>query len=178
MKTKCLFLLLVCILLTACGAQEPMEYAQAVLPAPERIEVDGGSSVITYEPDSENYQKLFASLSANWWLTGGSGTDLEAVTSLEALKTTTYDTNRHSVGDIVFFIYEKEPIAWDVTEEERISVSCIGFVVPEAEQESEIPVKGTFLVSQTMNWGTNEGLYTYFYPPEIANDLWGFLKKE
>ncbi len=177
MKKCTIFAILMVFLLTACGQKEPETYSQATLPAPDRVTVNSVNSNITYEPGSENYEKLYEALRANWWLTGEDGSDLKAVTSLEALKTTSDDTLRHTAGDIVFFLYEENPIAWDVTAEEQISIALIGFVIPEVEQASELPVKGHFLAAQTQDWGLhNEGLYTYFYPPELANDLWSFLK--
>ncbi len=177
MKKYALFVFMMALLLGGCGAKEPAQYAQAVLPAPDRIEVDtGNGSNIVYEPGSGNYQKLYDALSANWWLTGENGTDLREVTSLQDLKTTSDDTFRHTVGDIVYFLYEENPVRWDVTEEEQLSIGMIGFVIPEEKQEGGTAVKGHFLIAQkTVSY--TEGLYTYFYPPEIANDLWGFLNE-
>ncbi len=178
MKKVIFLAILALYLFTACGKEEPETYSQAVLPAPDRIVVNSINSNITYEPGSENYEKLCTALSANWWLTGEDGTDLKKVTSLKALKTTSDDTMRHSAGDIILLIYEQEPLAWYVTGEERLDIRTVGFVVPEGNEAAQTPVKGCFLVSQTEEWGNNEGLYTYFYPPEIANGLWEFLKNQ
>ena len=63
-------LLLLCILLTGCGAAEaPIEFPQMTLPEPDRITIRNASAEVTYEKDSAEYQKMVKAFSASWWRT-------------------------------------------------------------------------------------------------------------
>ena len=75
---------------------------------------------------------------------------------------------------IICFQYTENPIVWENAKGEEICIQTIGFVLPE-KPHSEDNTRGFFLISETEQIGINEGLYTYYYPPEIANDFWDFV---
>ena len=46
------------------------------------------------------------------------------------------------------------------------------------KSESPENTRGYFTITREENIGYNEGLYTYYYPPEIAQDFWKFLTEK
>ena len=93
----------------------------------------------------------------------------------EQLKTTAWRTYREVGDTIVCFQYTENPITWEYADGDKTLIQTIAFVLPE-KNWSEENTKGFFLISKTEQIGINEGLYTYYYPPEIAGDFWGFIK--
>ena len=156
-------------------------YSQELLPDPDRIYIDVDGTDIIYEKDTEVYRRLVEVFRANWWKYTQEDLDIAPDDALvapfapEQLKTTAWRTYREVGDTIVCFQYAEDPITWEYTDGEIIAIQTIGFVLPE-KNWSEENTKGFFLISKTEQIGINEGLYTYYYPPEIAGDFWGFIK--
>lgn len=116
----------------------------------------------------------------NWWkyteedLETASYSDLVTPIAPEVLKTTSWRTYRETGDTIVCFQYTENPIIWENAEGEMTSIRTIGFVLPE-KNWSEDNTKGFFLISKSDEIGINEGIYTYYYPPELANHFWDFV---
>lgn len=176
------FLLSVSMLLCGCGHAKGgnADYTQRELPTPERIEIQTGTSVVTYGPDSEEYTKIWDALRPNWWKTAVDTPDTapdEALFMAESpgqLKTTSDRTTRDSGDTFLCFFYEEAPLTWVNADGSETPVQMVAFLLPPVA-ESEENVKGIFTLSKTSEIGNNEGLFTYYYPPEIAAGFWDFL---
>lgn len=167
-------------LLTACEKGGDVEYMQKVLKEPEVIEVFTGSAVVTYEKGSDEYQKIWDTLSPNWWLTAKDTPDTAPSDALSladgpaSLKTTTNRTYVASDDTIVKFLYEEAPVQWYQEDGSKLDIQLIAFLLPPAADSAD-NVKGCFTVSQTDSIGVNEGQFTYYYPAEVAAGFWNFL---
>lgn len=104
--------------MTGCGTKEQIEYAQSQLPKPDRIEVRRGDSIVTYENDSDKYQQIYESLSANWWKTAEDKAysineqDMTAVRNLKEERTTSKDRFAGDVEACIRLLYEDSPMLW------------------------------------------------------------------
>ena len=155
-------------------------YPQAVLRDPDRIYIDVDGTDSIYEKDTEVYRRLVEVFRVNWWkytqqdLDFASDDVLETPMAPEQLKTTAWRTYREVGDTIVCFQYTENPITWEYADGDKIPIQTIAFVLPE-KNWSEENTKGFFLISKTEQIGINEGLYTYYYPPEITSDFWDFI---
>ena len=180
-----------CVLLTALfltGCAQPKggndDYPQKELPTPDRIQVQTGSSVVSYEPDSEEYAKIWDALRPNWWKTAADTPETAATDTLfiaespAQLKTTSNRTYLEEGDTLVCFFYESTPLKW-VEPDGKTSkkIGLVTFLMPPRLETTEA-VRGFFLVSKGTEVGINEGLFTYYYPPEIASGFWDFLVHE
>lgn len=156
-------------------------YSQAVLQEPDRIYIDVSGTDSVYEKDSPVYQRLFKALQKNWWkyipedLETAPDERLISPAAPELLKTNTWRTYVELSDTIICFQYTQNPILWENADGEQTMIETIGFVLPEQSWSGE-NTRGFFLISTTEHIGINEGLYTYYYPPEIAEDFWEFIK--
>lgn len=156
-------------------------YPQCVLPEPDSILVQVTGTDLRYEKGSNVYRAIVDSIRQNWWKFTADGAitapddALVAPVAPEVLKTKSWRTYVEIDDNIVCFQYFSEPLIWENADGETLSIKTVGFVLPE-KTWSEDNTKGFFLISQTDQIGINEGIYTYYYPPEIANDFWGFVK--
>lgn len=155
-------------------------YAQSVLPDPDRIYIDVNGTDSVYEKDSEVYRSLVDAFRENWWKYTEDNRDtasdelLTAPIAPELLKTTSWRMYVDISDVIICFQYPSNPVLWENSDGDRMEIQTIGFVLPE-KTWSEDNTRGFFLISQTEHIGYNEGIYTYYFPPEIANDFWGFI---
>ena len=156
-------------------------YPQSILKEPDRILVDVSGTDRVYEKDSPEYRSILEALRANWWkytleeTETADDSELVAPAAPEVLKTTTWQTYVENSTTIICFQYAENPILWVNADGELISVETIGFVLPDKTYSQE-NTRGYFLLSKTDSIGVNEGLYTYYYPPEIANNFWDFVQ--
>ena len=155
-------------------------YPQSVLQEPDRIYIDVDGTDRVFEKDSAVYRSLLEAFRVNWWKYTEEGLDTASYSELvtpiapEVLKTSSWRTYREPGDTIVCFQYTENPMIWENAEGETISIQTIGFVLPE-KTWSEDNTKGFFLISKTDEVGINEGIYTYYYPPELANNFWDFV---
>lgn len=165
-------IILMLLSLCACETQEEVVYAQRLLPEPESIKVvSGNSNKITYEKTDANFEKLYAAFQTNWWkMMGEDG--LTEVSSLKSIKTTANRTYLEAGGTIVYFLYP-DAISWTLDNGSTLDIRLIAFILPDSTA-AEGPVAGEFTVAKEI-LGNNEGLYTYYYPQEIAGGFWKFL---
>ena len=56
-------------------------------------------------------------------------------------------------------------------------IGLVTFLMPPRTETTEAD-KGFFMVSKGTEVGINEGLFTYYYPPEVASGFWDFLVHE
>lgn len=171
-KALTLVIPLVFLILAGCAQEESVEYVQRLLPEPASVVVSLGSTDLTYGPDSEQYQKLVASLTPNWWKIQGEQGLVEA-SSVKELKTTSDRTYRRNDDTFVRFLYP-DGIQWTQDNGESIAIQTIVFLIPNTE-DALLDVEGFFTISRTEDWGINEGLFTYVYPAEMANGFWDYL---
>lgn len=180
---RILVFLLVLLMLTGCsqpkGGNE--DYTQKELPLPDRIEVRTSSSTTEYLPDSAEYQKIFAAVAPNWWKTAADTPDTASDDALfmaqspNQLKTTTDRTYAQGSDSFLCFLYETTPLAWvEGNGKTKLDIHTVAFLLPQVAQATE-NVKGICLISKTGEIGINEGLFTYYYPPQIASGFWDFL---
>lgn len=183
MKRWAVLFLLLSILFSGCakpkGGNE--EFVQKDLPAPERIQVQTGSSVVVYEPESEEYTKIWEAFRPNWWKTAAdtpetAGTDaLFSAKSPAQLKTVSNRTYLENGDTLVCFFYEHTPLKWvEPNGKTSKEIHLVTFLLPPRTKATE-NVRGFFIVSNGMEIGINEGLFTYYYPPEVAAGFWDFL---
>lgn len=155
-------------------------YPQSVLREPDRIYIDVSGTDRVFEKDSLVYKALLEVFQRNWWkyteedLETAADSLLISPIAPEVLKTKSWRTYVDISDTIICFRYTENPIVWENAEGEEICIQTIGFVLPE-KTYSEDNTRGFFLISETEQIGINEGLYTYYYPPEIANDFWDFV---
>jgi len=155
-------------------------YPQSVLQEPDRIYIDVSGTDRVFEKDSLVYKALLEAFQRNWWkyteedLETAADSLLISPIAPEVLKTKTWRTYVDISDTIICFRYTENPIVWENAKGEEICIQTIGFVLPE-KTYSEDNTRGFFLISETEQIGINEGLYTYYYPPEIANDFWDFV---
>ena len=180
MKKKCLIVLfLMTCMLASCGVREQKngEYMQKNLGKPTRIEKERAGTSLVYGPEEEEYDKIFDTISSNWWMTTeneakvASDSELQSVDNVEIIKTST--NNRYVTANdiIVRFIYD-EPIKWEIADGEPLQIKLLAFVLSQEAEEGK-NVKGYFIISETETIGENEGIYTYYYNEEIINNMFG-----
>ena len=183
-KQFLLFCLTFCLLLCGCQKGGNEDFTQRILPAPEKIEIRSANSTVEYLPESSDYQKIYNAILPNWWKTTGDNkaetASNDALFSAEApgqLKTTTNRTYRESGDTLLCFLYETQPLSWVNPTGPATEIQMIAFLLP-TPSAAEENVKGVFTISKTTDIGTNEGLFAYYYPPEIASGFWDFLLHE
>ena len=185
MKKRFLPLLFLCLLLlSGCNAKGGNEdFTQKVLPAPERMEVRTGSSIVEYLPETEEYRKLYAAIQPNWWKTTGDNKaetapdeKLFMAESPEQLRFKSDRTYAENGDTFLYFYYEKEPFLWVNPTGPDSSLTAIAFLLPNLV-ESEENVKSCFITMEESDFNSIEGLFTYYFPPEIAASIWDFVQK-
>lgn len=164
--------LLTVLLLVGCKQEEAVEYAQRILPEPASIVISLAGTELTYEPDSEEYRLLMDALSPNWWKTMGED-GLTDVTSVKELRTSSTEVYRQNDETFVELMYP-EGIQWTQDDGSVLDIRMIVFRIPRAADATE-PVEGSFVISKTDSYMDTEGLYTYYYPAELASDFWDYL---
>lgn len=173
MRKVCLFtMIFLMLLLCGCEKQEDVEYVQRLLPEPASIVVSLSSTELTYEPGCEEYQLLMDALSPNWWKTMGED-GLTDAASVNDLRTSSTEVYRQNDETFVEFMYP-DAIQWTQDDGSSLDIRMIVFRIPRAKEASE-PVEGCFLISKTDSYLDTEGLYTYYYPAELANGFWDYL---
>jgi len=182
MKRWMTILLFLSLLLTSCaqpkGGNE--DFTQKELPTPNRIQVQTGSSVVTYEPESAEYAKIWDALRPNWWKTAADTPETAVDDSLflaespAQLETTSDRTYAENNDTFVCFFYDS-PLKWVEANGKTVKeIHLVTFLMPPRTESTE-NVRGFFMVSNGTEIGINEGLFTYYYPPEIASGFWDFL---
>lgn len=162
--------------MTGCGTKEQIEYAQSQLPKPDRIEVRRGDSIVTYENDSDKYQQIYESLSANWWKTAEDKAysineqDMTAVRNLKEERTTSKDRFAGDVEACIRLLYEDSPMLWTKSSVLDAEIGEINFVLPHYPIEDE-QTKGHYIVFNAERPSVNEGLYHYYYSNELFEAL-------
>jgi len=186
MKQRWLWLLpVLLLLLCGCNAKGGNDdFTQKDLPAPDRIEIRTGSSTVEYLPESGEYQKIYSAFLPNWWKTTGDNKSetapSETLFAAEApgqLKTTADQTYRESSDILLCFLYETVPFSWVNPTGPATEIRLVAFLLPNSV-DTEENVKGIFTVSQTEDISTNEGIFAYYYPPEVASGFRDFLSHE
>ena len=180
---KCFAVFLIfSVFLTGCaqpkGGNEA--FTQRELPTPDRIQIQTGSSVVSYEPESEEYTKIWDALRPNWWKTAAETPETAASEALfmaespAQLKTTSDRTYADSSDTFVCFYYDS-PLKWvEPNGKTAKEIHLVTFLMPPRTESAE-NVRGFFMVSNGTEIGINEGLFTYYYPPEVASGFWDFL---
>lgn len=158
-------------------------YSQSELKAPDKIEILTTNNTITYEKDTEKYHRVLDALRKNWWkytedeLETAPDELLIAPPAPEALRTSTNRTTMELSDTLIRLFYTSDPIRWETYEGETITIEVITFVLT-GKSESPENTRGYFTITREENIGYNEGLYTCYYPPEIAQDFWKFLTEK
>lgn len=158
-------------------------YSQSELKAPDKIEILTTNNTITYEKDTEKYHRVLDALRKNWWkytedeLETAPDELLIAPPAPEALRTSTNRTTMELSDTLIRLFYTSDPIRWETYEGETITIEVITFVLT-GKSDSPENTRGYFTITREENIGYNEGLYTYYYPPEIAQDFWKFLTEK
>lgn len=158
-------------------------YSQEDLRAPDRIEILTTNNTIVYEKDTEKYHRVLDALRKNWWkytqddLETAPDELLIAPPAPEALRTSANRTTMELSDTLIRLFYTSNPIRWETYEGESIPIEIITFVLT-GKSDSPENTRGYFTITQEENIGYNEGLYTYYYPPEIARDFWKFLTEK
>jgi len=158
-------------------------YSQAELRAPDKIEILTTNNTIVYEKNTEKYHRVLDALRKNWWKY--TEEDLEttpddlliAPPAPEALRTSANRTTMELSDTLICLFYTSDPIRWENYEGETIPIEIITFVLT-GKSDSPENTRGYFTITREENIGYNEGLYTYYYPPEIARDFWKFLTEK
>ena len=172
-------------LLMLAGCAQPKggneAYTQKDLPQPDRIEVRSGDTVTEFLPESEEYQKIFTAIAPNWWKTAADTPDTAPTNTLfmaqspNQLKTTSDRTYVQGGDSFLCFCYDTAPLTWVAGNgKSKLEIRTVAFLLPSPTKATE-NVKGICLISKTEDIGINEGLFTYYYPPEIANGFWDFM---
>ena len=159
------------------------KYSQKNLKEPEKIEIISGANTIYFEKGTEKYNKIWVAIHANWWKHTGDNAEFAAYDSLiepegpDELKTTSNRTYLTLEDTVIRFLYPSDPVQWRTSDGDLIPIKLITFILP-LEGQEETNTRGFFIISQTENIGINEGLFTYYYRPELTNDFWRFLNTE
>ncbi len=170
------------LLLSGCNAKGGNEdFTQKVLPAPDRMEVKNSNSTVEYLPETEEYQKLFAAIQPNWWKTAVNKPDtvptedLFMAESPEQLRFRSDRTYAESGDTFLYFYYEKEPFVWVNPTGPDSKLTAIAFLLPN-RVETEENAKSCFMTLEESDFRSMEGLFTYYFPPEIATSFWDFVR--
>lgn len=181
---KRIFVICLALLMLA-GCAQPKggneDYTQKELPQPDRMTVHSGGTVTEFLPESEEYQKIFAAIAPNWWKTAADTPDTAPAETLfmaqspNQLKTTSNRTYAQSDDSFLCFRYDTTPLTWvEGNGRTTLEIRTVAFLLPSPAKATE-NVKGFCLISTTEEYGINEGLFTYYYPPEIASGFWDFV---
>lgn len=185
MKKRISVLFLAAVLiLCGCNAKGGnAEFTQKNLPAPDRMEVKNSNSTVEYLPETQAYQKLLAAIRPNWWKTTGDNKadtapeeTLFMAESPEQLRFKSDRTYVESGDTFLYFYYEKEPFTWVNPTGPDTKLTAIAFLLPN-RVESEEPVKSCFMTFEGQNVSSMEGLFAYYFPPEIAASFWDFIRE-
>jgi len=182
-KKNIVLLLFSLLLLTACakpkGGNE--DYTQKELPTPDRIQIQTGNSVVSYDTESEEYARIWDALRPNWWKTAADTPEtapddaLFLAESPALLNTTSNRTYLENGDTLVYFFYESAPLKWVEPNGKTVTdISLVTFLMPPKTESTE-NVRGFFMVSKGTEVGINEGLFTYYYPPEVSAGFWDWL---
>ena len=180
---KKLLIILLALVLTGCGHAKGgnEDFTQKELPTPEQIEVRTGSSTVIYDPETEEYAKIWDALRPNWWKTAVDTSDTAPAESLflaespAQLKTTSDRTYAEDGDTFVCFMYKQSPLKWVEPNGKTVTdIQMVTFLMPPRTEGTEA-VRGFFMISKGTEIGINEGLFTYYYPPEVASGFWQFL---
>ena len=182
---KRLFLVFALIALLLCGCHQEKggneDFTQKELPTPSQIEIRTNNIYTSYDPETEEYAKIWDALRPNWWKTAAETPETAADEALflaespAQLKTTSNRTYAESGDTFVCFLYKDTPLKWvEPNGKTTLDIEMVAFWMPPMT-ESEETVKGCFLISEGTDIGINEGLFTYYYPPEIAAGFWNWL---
>lgn len=158
-------------------------YPQAMFRNPDRIEILTTNNTIVYEKATEKYHRILNALRPNWWKY--TEEDLETAPdellipppAPESLRTSANRTTMELSDTLIRLFYTSDPIRWENYEGETIPIEIITFVLT-GKSDSPENTRGYFTITREENIGYNEGLYTYYYPPEIAQDFWKFLTEK
>ncbi len=183
MKKKIILLFALVFLLCGCNPKGGnAEFTQKVLPAPERMAVQTGSATVEYLPGSPEYEKIFQALQSNWWKIAAEKPDTatdEALFMAESPEQLRFQSDRtyaESGDTFLYFYYEKEPFTWVNPTGPASKLTAVAFLLPN-RVESEENVKGCFLTMEKTDAGYIDGLFTYYFPPEVAASFWDFVRK-
>lgn len=155
-------------------------YPQSQLQNPDYIEVfSGNGESIVHEKGTEKYDRILEVLKRNWWkytpedLDMASDEALIPVPAPEAIRTTSWKRYVESSDDMVKLIYASDPVLWENADGESMEIRMIAFLLPE-KGESEGNTKRYFILSRAIDFSDPAGIYSYYYPPELAHDFWRF----
>ena len=184
MKKKLLSLCLAgLLLLCGCNAKGGnADFTQRTLPPPDRMEIQTASVTIEYLPESEGYQKLWAALQPNWWKIAADKPDtapddaLFLAESPEQLRFQSDRTYRESGDTFLYFYYKKEPFTWVNPTGPATDLTVLAFLLP-GPVDTEEHVKSCFMAMKTNDVRELHGLFTYYFPPEIAASVWDFIRE-
>ena len=142
--------------------------------------VQTGSATVEYLPGSPEYEKIFQSLQSNWWKIAADKPDTatdEALFMAESPEQLRFQSDRtyaENNDTFVCFFYDS-PLKWVEANGKTVKeIHLVTFLMPPRTESTE-NVRGFFMVSNGTEIGINEGLFTYYYPPEIASGFWDFL---
>lgn len=174
------------LLLLLCGCNEKggnEDFTQRNLPAPDRMEVQTGTSTVEYLPESEEYQKIYSTFLTNWWKTTGdnkaetaSDEALFMAESPEQLRFTSDRTYRESDDTFLYFYYETEPFTWVNPAGPDSELGAIAFLLPDRVESAE-NVRGCYMAMEGTDFSSLKGLFAYYYPPEVAASFWDFIRE-
>lgn len=155
-------------------------YPQAQLKAPDHIEVfSGNGESIVHEKGTEKYNRILKVLKRNWWkytaedLETASDDMLIPVPAPEVIRTKSWKRYVEMSDDIIELIYASDPVIWENADGESMEIRMIAFLLPE-KGESEGNTKRYFILSRETDFSDPAGIYSYYYPPELAHDFWRF----
>ena len=179
------FMLLFALLFLLCGCRAEKggneDFIQRELPTPDRIEVRTQSSTVIYDQESEEYTKIWDTLRPNWWKTAADNPETAPTDALfmaespAQLKTTANRTYSENDDTFICFFYENAPLKWVEPNGKAVTdIRLVTFLMPPRTESTET-VRGVFLISKGTEIGINEGLFTYYYPPELALGFWSWL---
>lgn len=182
---------LVCIVLAAGFLTNPetvydydRTYPQSQLKAPDRIQVlSGNGETILYEKDSDQYHRLLETLRKNWWkytpedLETASDEALVPVPAPEVIRTKSWKTHLEMKDDTIQLIYESEPFLWEDHKGKQTEIRMMAFLLPQ-EADNTDSTRNYFMLNRSTDFTNSAGIYTYYYPAEIAHDFWRFLTQK
>ena len=175
--------ILACIVLAACGSIAPESYLQRdSIPEPAYMEMETGSTTLTFYPGDAEYARAYETLMQTWWLTAkdapdtAGGGELAASEGLHELKTQTLRTYRQKEDIYVVFHYPNG-IYWTDFEGKDITVRSVFFLIPRYVEGVEY-IKGYFSASESGQVGINEGMYTFYYPAEMTDGFFRWLTQD
>lgn len=94
--------------------------------------------------------------------------------SPEQLRFQSDRTYRESGDTLLYFYYEKEPFIWINPTGPATELTVLAFLLP-GPADTEEHVKSCFMAMKTNDVRDLHGLFTYYFPPEIAASVWDFI---